>query len=150
MDSSVLLWVLCLWRRRRGLRIRRTGRMRVGRRRTILATQRRSKHKESGECGKRENESAGHDWALSAWHCISVARSGNRVQYLCWPELLSDRSRLFLAGARSRLFRWFFFRRLRNKARTVVISEIGPGPFDHHKQAIAKADEKQQVNEQPG
>src|ERR1041384_5747242 len=31
----------------------------------------------------------------------------------------------------------------------VVISDISPCPFDHHKESIAEADEKEQVNEQP-
>jgi len=49
LDSPVLAWVLCLWR------FRRTGRMRAGRRRTILTPQGCNEHQESGECGKREN-----------------------------------------------------------------------------------------------
>src|SRR5689334_2639298 len=136
VDPPVALGLLVrrLWRFRWSLRARRTGCMRAGRRWTILATQGCGEDQESGECGERENESAGHDWAslrgtATVWHGSATGFNVSAGQS-CWPDSIK------LAGARPRFFRHFSFRRLGDQSRAVVIREICPGPFDHHKQAI--------------
>src|SRR6516164_2783363 len=43
----------------------------------------------------------------------------------------------------------FPYVRAGDQPRAMVIGNVGPGPFDHHKKAIAEADQKEQVNKQP-
>jgi len=95
VDPPVALGLLVrrLWRFRWSLRARRTGCMRAGRRWTILATQGCGEDQESGECGERENESAGHNWAslrgtASVWH-----GSATGFNVSAGRELLPDRIR---------------------------------------------------------
>src|SRR6185437_7333924 len=38
---------------------------------------------------------------------------------------------------------------LRDEARAALIGEIGPGPLEHHDEAVPKADQEEDVNEDP-
>ena len=44
----------------------------------------------------------------------------------------------------------FFRRGTSNQTCAVVVSDVGPRPLHHYHEPVAKADQKQEVNEQPG
>ena len=46
-------------------------------------------------------------------------------------------------------FRRLFLHRIGDQPRAVVVREVCPCPFAHHKKPIAEADQEQQMNEQP-